>query len=51
MLGEGKYFTISSIREKGFTHYLDELGFDDWFYTSILIEDKREYHILESAKK
>ena len=40
MLGEGKYFTISSIREKGFTHYLDELGFDDWFYTSILIEDK-----------
>lgn len=39
-VGEGKYFTLSSLRGEGFSHKLDELGFDDWFYTSILTEDK-----------
>lgn len=39
-VGYGKYFTLFSIKEEGFTHELDDLGFDDWFYTSILIEDK-----------
>lgn len=29
-------FTIKSLRKKGFGHYLDDLGFDDWFYSSIL---------------
>lgn len=50
MLGEGKYFTISSIREKGFIHYLDELGFDDWFYTSILIEDKERISYIRTGR-
>ncbi|AVP55276.1 hypothetical protein K144313037_17530 [Clostridium tetani] len=39
-VGEGKYFTIYSLKKGGFIHDLDELGFEDWFYTSILIEDK-----------
>lgn len=50
MLGEGKYFTISSIRKKGFNHDLDELGFDDWFYTSILIEDKDRISYIRYGK-
>ncbi len=29
-------FTIKSLRRKGMEHYLDQLGFDDWFYSSIL---------------
>lgn len=29
-------FTIKSLRKRGFEHYLDDLGFDDWFYSSIL---------------
>lgn len=41
-LGEGKYFTMAFLREQGFSHYLDKLGFDDWFYTSILIENKEK---------
>ena len=40
---KGEYFTISSIREKGFTHKLDELGFDEWFYSSILMEDHERF--------
>lgn len=39
-LGEGKYFTMASLREKGFVHNLFDLGFEDWFYTSILIENR-----------
>ena len=39
-VGEGKYFTLFSIRQEGFSHDLDNLGFDEWFYTSILVEDK-----------
>lgn len=35
----GAYFTIQSIRKLGFSHTLDELGFDEWFYASILLED------------
>ncbi|MFJ5717380.1 DNA-directed RNA polymerase subunit alpha C-terminal domain-containing protein [Neobacillus sp. NPDC093127] len=39
-VGGSKYFTLSSLRKEGFSHELDELGFDEWFYTSILVEDK-----------
>lgn len=31
-----QYFTIYSLRNNGFSHKLDELGFDDIFYASIL---------------
>lgn len=39
-IGESKYFTVSSLRKEGFSHPLDDLGFEEWFYTSILVEDK-----------
>ena len=39
-IGKDKYFTTFSLKKNGFYHELDELGFDDYFYTSILIEDK-----------
>ena len=39
-VGDGKYFTLFSLKEEGFLHELDNLGFEDWFYTSILIEHR-----------
>ena len=33
---EEEYFTIKSIRDKGFTSKLDDLGFDDFFYSSLI---------------
>lgn len=35
------YFTIESLSESGFTSALDALGFEPWFYSSILREDHR----------
>ncbi|MFI3170180.1 MAG: DNA-directed RNA polymerase subunit alpha C-terminal domain-containing protein [Faecalibacterium sp.] len=37
------YFTISSIQSEGFTHALDELGFEELFYASLLAEDKEQF--------
>lgn len=37
------YFTIHSLRQQGFVHALYDLRFDDWFYASILSEDKERY--------
>lgn len=42
----GEYFTIKSIKEAGFYHVLDDLGFENWFYTSILVEDRNEFSYL-----
>lgn len=38
--GEGKYFTITSLRNEGFYHDLEDFGFDEWFYSSLLCECK-----------
>lgn len=35
----GQYFTVASLRREGFAHPLDDLGFDEWFYSSLLAED------------
>lgn len=32
----GSYFTIHSLHRDGFAHPLEDLGFDDWFYGSLL---------------
>ena len=40
---EGCFFTVYSLRKLGFSHPLDDLGFDDWFYSSLLAEDKDNY--------
>lgn len=34
-------FTIKSLRKRGFEHKLDELGFEDWFYSALLRCDTR----------
>lgn len=51
-VGEGKYFTLFSVKNDGFSHELDELGFEDWFYTSLLIENKLNisYHRIGGNK-
>ena len=36
----GEYFTVTSLRADGFMHPLDDLGFDEWFYGSVLLEDR-----------
>lgn len=37
------YFTAYSLLKSGFTHEIDDLGFDEWFYASLLIEDKEHF--------
>ena len=37
----GTYVTPVSLRQTGFTHPLEDLGFDDWFYASLLWMDPR----------
>ena len=38
---DGEYFTMYSLRERGFKTSLDRLGFDDFFLSEILAEDPR----------
>lgn len=33
---DNTYFTLVSLRQDGFTHPLEQLGFDDYFYVSLL---------------
>lgn len=39
----GQYFTIASLRRDGFSHPLEELGFEDWFCGSLLAEDPERF--------
>lgn len=38
-----EYFTVTSLRKEGITHVIDHLGFEEWFYSSILLEDKEDF--------
>ena len=40
---KGEYFTVTSLRRDGFTHEVDDLGFDEWFYASVLLEDREDF--------
>lgn len=40
---EGEYFTLQSLRNEGFADDLDDYGFDDWFYASLLCEDREHF--------
>lgn len=40
---KGEYFTVTSLRRDGFTHEMDDLGFDEWFYSSVLLEDREQF--------
>ena len=39
----GSFFTILSLQQAGFSHPLDVLGFDEWFYSSVLLEDREHF--------
>ena len=40
----GTYFTAKSLREDGFTsEKLEDCGFDDWFFGSLLAENTRQF--------
>ena len=36
-----KFFTVIHLKNRGFNDELDNLGFGDWFYSSLLKEDER----------
>jgi hypothetical protein len=36
-----KYFSIKQIKSDGFDDDLFDLGFDDWFYSNLLVSDER----------
>ena len=38
---DGTLFTVHMLRQDGFTHPLDDLGMDDYFYDSLLAQDAR----------
>ena len=40
---EGEFFTLQSLRKQGFADELDDYGFDDWFYMSLLCEDREHF--------
>ena len=40
---KGEYFTTTSLRNSGFRHALEDLGFEEWFYSSILFEDRNNF--------
>lgn len=48
---KGDFFTIASLRQDGFVHELDELGFEDWFYSSILLEDREHFSYQRVGEK
>lgn len=37
------FFTVYSLQKRGLTHEIDDLGFDEWFYSSLLAEDKKHF--------
>ena len=38
-----KFFTVASLRDDGFNHAIGTEDFDDWFYTSLLIEKRDSF--------
>lgn len=46
----GDYFTIASLQKDGFSHPLDETGFDDWFFASVLAEDHSRFSVRRMGK-
>ncbi len=45
-----QYFTVYSLRKSGFTHDLDKAVFGEWFYASILSEDKSHFSYQRMGK-
>ena len=49
-LEQGQYFTIASLKKMKFYHPLYDLGFENWFYTSILIEKRERISYIKFSK-
>ncbi|MDO5713686.1 MAG: hypothetical protein Q4Q07_04570 [Tissierellia bacterium] len=49
-VGDGIYFTITSLRADGFTHALDKLNYDAWFYASVLAEHREKVSYIRVGK-
>jgi len=41
--GRNEFFSVKSLRADGFMHELDDLGFEEWFYGSVLLEDRERF--------
>lgn len=39
-VADDEYFTVHSLKRAGFSHELHSLDFDNWFYTSVIIQNK-----------
>lgn len=44
-VGDEPFFTMKSLRKMGFEHPLDEMGFDDWFYMSLLSQEGTRFAV------
>lgn len=42
-ISNDEYFTVASLRKNGFAHEIDDLGFEEWFYSSVLLEDREHF--------
>lgn len=49
-VSDGEYFTMFSLQKSGFTHNLDEFGFDDWFYASVVAENRDTFSYQRTGK-
>ena len=38
-----KYYTVASLREDGFSHRIGTEQYEDWFYSSLLVEDRDQF--------
>lgn len=47
---DGEFFTVTSLRNDGFTHKLDSAGYGYWFYVSVLAEDYEHFSCRRMGK-
>lgn len=47
---DGEFFTVTSLRNEGFTHELDNAGYGYWFYVSVLAEDYKHFSCRRMGK-
>lgn len=45
-----KYFTVEQLIKEGFTSKLDILGFEPWFYSSVLRADKKHFSYIKTSR-
>mgnify|MGYP002769012563 CR=1 FL=1 len=45
------FFTITTLHKLGFSHELDDAGFDDYFYASVLMVDRRHFDYCRMSRQ